>query len=81
VTCVSPGRARPPIDPAGTPRVGSGRLPTIRLVGRGSGQLAVTDDRGDDQDGQDHDRALADWNLVVGFAFIIGGVVLSTKWR
>ncbi len=25
--------------------------------------------------------ALADWNLVVGFAFIIGGVVLSTKWR
>ncbi|HUY51748.1 MAG TPA: cell division protein CrgA [Streptosporangiaceae bacterium] len=25
--------------------------------------------------------ALADWNLVVGFVFIIGGVVLSTKWR
>ena len=25
--------------------------------------------------------ALGDWNLVVGFAFIIGGVVLSTKWR
>jgi Cell division protein CrgA len=25
--------------------------------------------------------ALADWNLVVGFGFIIGGVVLSTKWR
>ena len=25
--------------------------------------------------------ALADWNLVVGFAFIIAGVVLSTKWR
>ena len=25
--------------------------------------------------------ALADWNLVVGFAFIIGGVILSTKWR
>jgi hypothetical protein len=25
--------------------------------------------------------ALADWNLVVGFAFIIVGVVRSTKWR
>lgn len=25
--------------------------------------------------------ALGDWNLVVGFAFIIGGVALSTKWR
>ena len=25
--------------------------------------------------------ALADWNLVVGFEFIIVGVVLSTKWR
>lgn len=25
--------------------------------------------------------ALADWNLVVGFGFIISGVVLSTKWR
>jgi hypothetical protein len=24
---------------------------------------------------------LGDWNLVVGFAFIIGGVILSTKWR
>ncbi len=24
---------------------------------------------------------LGDWNLVVGFGFIIGGVVLSTKWR
>jgi Cell division protein CrgA len=26
-------------------------------------------------------RALGDWNLVVGFGFIIAGVVLSTKWR
>jgi cell division protein CrgA len=26
-------------------------------------------------------RTLGDWNLVVGFGFIIGGVVLSTKWR
>jgi Cell division protein CrgA len=25
--------------------------------------------------------ALSDWNLVVGFGFIISGVVLSTKWR
>jgi hypothetical protein len=25
--------------------------------------------------------ALGDWNLVVGFAFIIAGVGLSTKWR
>lgn len=25
--------------------------------------------------------ALGDWNLVVGFVFIIGGVGLSTKWR
>jgi hypothetical protein len=25
--------------------------------------------------------ALADWNLVIGFGFIISGVVLSTKWR
>jgi hypothetical protein len=25
--------------------------------------------------------ALGDWNLVIGFAFIIGGVGLSTKWR
>jgi Cell division protein CrgA len=25
--------------------------------------------------------AIGDWNLVVGFGFIIGGVVLSTKWR
>jgi Cell division protein CrgA len=24
---------------------------------------------------------LSDWNLVIGFAFIISGVVLSTKWR
>jgi hypothetical protein len=25
--------------------------------------------------------ALSDWNLVLGFGFIISGVVLSTKWR
>jgi Cell division protein CrgA len=25
--------------------------------------------------------ALAGWNLVVGFAFIIAGVVLSTRWH
>jgi Cell division protein CrgA len=25
--------------------------------------------------------ALGAWNLVVGFAFIIGGVTLSTRWR
>ena len=25
--------------------------------------------------------ALGDWNLVIGFGFIIGGVALSTKWR
>jgi Cell division protein CrgA len=25
--------------------------------------------------------AIGDWNLVVGFAFIIAGVGLSTKWR
>jgi hypothetical protein len=25
--------------------------------------------------------ALGDWNLVIGFVFIIGGVGLSTKWR
>lgn len=25
--------------------------------------------------------AMGDWNLVVGFALIIGGVGLSTKWR
>ena len=25
--------------------------------------------------------ALGDWNLVVGFGFIIAGVVLATKWR
>lgn len=24
---------------------------------------------------------LGEWNLVVGFVFIIGGVGLSTKWR
>jgi hypothetical protein len=25
--------------------------------------------------------ALGAWNLVIGFAFIIGGVTLSTRWR
>jgi cell division protein CrgA len=25
--------------------------------------------------------AIGDWNLVVGFAFIIAGVALSTKWH
>ena len=25
--------------------------------------------------------ALGSWNLVVGFAFIIGGVTLSSRWR
>jgi hypothetical protein len=25
--------------------------------------------------------ALSDWNLVIGFGFIISGGVLSTKWR
>lgn len=25
--------------------------------------------------------ALGNWNLAVGFALIIGGVMLSTKWR
>jgi len=25
--------------------------------------------------------ALGPWNLVVGFAFIIAGVTLSTRWR
>lgn len=25
--------------------------------------------------------ALGAWNLVVGFAFLIGGVVLSTRWH
>jgi hypothetical protein len=25
--------------------------------------------------------ALGSWNLVIGFAFIIGGVALSTRWR
>ncbi len=25
--------------------------------------------------------SLGAWNLVVGFAFIIGGVTLSTRWR
>ena len=31
--------------------------------------------------GPAHASALGDWNLVVGFGFIIAGVVLSTKWR
>jgi hypothetical protein len=26
-------------------------------------------------------QALASWNLVIGFAFIIAGVVLSTRWH
>jgi hypothetical protein len=26
-------------------------------------------------------RTIGDWNLVVGFGFIIFGVILSTKWR
>jgi hypothetical protein len=25
--------------------------------------------------------ALNSWNLVVGFAFLVGGVVLSTRWH
>jgi hypothetical protein len=25
--------------------------------------------------------AIASWNLVVGFGFLVGGVVLATKWR
>ncbi|MGH3273841.1 MAG: cell division protein CrgA [Streptosporangiaceae bacterium] len=25
--------------------------------------------------------AISSWNLVVGFGFLVGGVVLSTKWR
>jgi hypothetical protein len=25
--------------------------------------------------------ALASWNLVVGFVFLVGGVVLSTRWH
>ena len=25
--------------------------------------------------------ALGDWNLVIGFALIIGGVILATRWR
>lgn len=25
--------------------------------------------------------AISGWNLVVGFAFLVTGVVLSTKWR
>lgn len=26
-------------------------------------------------------HALHAWNLVIGFVFLVGGVVLSTKWR
>jgi hypothetical protein len=26
-------------------------------------------------------NALGSWNLVVGFGFLVGGVVLSTKWH
>ena len=26
-------------------------------------------------------RDLGSWNLVVGFGFLVGGVVLSTKWH
>lgn len=26
-------------------------------------------------------RALGDWNLLIGFGWIIVGVVLSTRWR
>lgn len=25
--------------------------------------------------------ALGDWNMVIGFALIIGGVALATRWR
>jgi len=25
--------------------------------------------------------AIREWNLVVGFAFVIGGLVLATRWR
>jgi Cell division protein CrgA len=25
--------------------------------------------------------ALGPWNLVVGFCFLVGGIVLATKWR
>jgi hypothetical protein len=25
--------------------------------------------------------AIGAWNLVVGFAFLVGGLVLATKWR
>ena len=25
--------------------------------------------------------AIGSWNLVVGFGFLVGGVVLSTKWH
>jgi hypothetical protein len=33
------------------------------------------------QDGIPGLSALGSWNLVVGFAFIIGAVTLSTRWR
>jgi Cell division protein CrgA len=33
------------------------------------------------QDGVPGMSALGSWNLVVGFAFIIAGVTLSTRWR
>jgi hypothetical protein len=26
-------------------------------------------------------RAMGAWNLVVGFAFLVGGLSLATKWR
>jgi hypothetical protein len=26
-------------------------------------------------------RAMGAWNLVVGFAFLVGGLGLATKWR
>ncbi len=25
--------------------------------------------------------AIGNWNLLIGFTFIIGGVILSTRWR
>ena len=25
--------------------------------------------------------ALGNWNLVIGFALVIGGVLLATRWR
>jgi hypothetical protein len=26
-------------------------------------------------------RALGQWNLVVGFAFLVGGITLATRWH